>query len=88
MGSEMCIRDRYYLEISSPGIERNLRRDEQFLDNINKKVEVHLYNSINNTKTVTGILKEYNVDNIVIDDIKIEKSNIASAKTLYNWEEC
>ena len=82
------IKAQYYLEISSPGLERNLRRDEQFLDNINKKIEVHLYNSINNNKTVIGILKEYNEDNIVIDDIKIEKSNIASAKTIYNWEEC
>src|SRR5699024_8204948 len=50
------IKAQYYLEISSPGLERNLRRDEQFLDNINKKIEVHLYNSINNNKTVTGIL--------------------------------
>lgn len=82
------IKAQYYLEISSPGLERNLRRDEQFLDNINKKIEVHLYNSINNKKTVTGILKEYNKNNIVIDDIKIEKSNITSAKTIYNWEEC
>ena len=82
------IKAQYYLEISSPGLERNLRRDEQFLDNINKKIEVHLYNSINNNKTVTGILKEYNENNIVIDDIKIEKSNITSAKTIYNWEEC
>ena len=49
---------------------------------------MHLYNSINNKKTVTGILKEYNKNNIVIDDIKIEKSNITSAKTIYNWEEC
>lgn len=82
------IKAQYYLEISSPGLERNLRRDEQFLDNINKKIEVHLYNSINNNKTVTGVLKEYNENNIVIDDIKIEKSNITSAKTIYNWEEC
>ena len=82
------IKAQYYLEISSPGLERNLRRDEQFLDNINKKIEVHLYNSINNNKTITGILKEYNENNIVIDDIKIEKLNIASAKTIYNWEEC
>ena len=82
------IKAQYYLEISSPGIERNLRRDEQFLENMNKKIEVHLYNSINNTKVITGILKEYNEDNIVIDDKKIEKSNIASAKTIYNWEEC
>lgn len=82
------IKTQYYLEISSPGLERNLRRDEQFLDNINKKIEVHLYNSINNNKTVSGILTEYNDSNIIIDNTKIEKSNIASAKTIYNWEEC
>ena len=82
------IKAQYYLEISSPGIERNLRRDEQFLENINKKIEVHLYNSINNTKVITGILKEYNEDNIVIKDMKIEKSKKEKAKKIYNWEEC
>lgn len=82
------IKAQYYLEISSPGLERNLRRDEQFLENINNKIEVHLYNSINNQKTITGILQEYTNDYLVIDNIKIEKSNIASAKTIYNWEEC
>ena len=82
------IKAQYYLEISSPGLERNLRRDEQFLDNINKKIEVHLYNSINNKKIITGILQEYTNDYLIIDNIKIENSNIASAKTIYNWEEC
>lgn len=82
------IKAQYYLEISSPGLERNLRRDEQFLDNIGKKVEVHLYNSVNGNKVITGILKEFNEKDILIDDIKIDKSNIASAKTIYNWEEC
>ena len=82
------IKAQYYLEISSPGLERNLRRDEQFLENINNKIEVHLYNSITNQKTITGMLQEYTNDYLVIDNIKIEKSNIASAKTIYNWEEC
>lgn len=82
------IKAQYYLEISSPGLERNLRRDEQFWDNIGKKVEVHLYNSVNGNKVITGILKEFNEKDILIDDIKIDKSNIASAKTIYNWEEC
>ena len=82
------IKAQYYLEISSPGLERNLRRDEQFLENINNKIEVHLYNSINNQKTIIGILQEYTNDYLVINNIKIEKSNIASAKTIYNWEEC
>ena len=82
------IKAQYFLEISSPGLERNLRRNEQFLDNIGKKVEVHLYNSVNGSKVITGILKEFNEKDILIDDIKIDKSNIASAKTIYNWEEC
>lgn len=82
------IKAQYYLEISSPGLERNLRRDEQFLESIGKKVEVHLYNSVNKSKVITGILNEFNKKDILIDDIKIDKSNIASAKTIYNWEEC
>ena len=82
------IKAQYFLEISSPGLERNLRRDEQFLANKKKKIEVHLYNSINNKKIITGILQEYTKDYLIIDNIKIENSNIASAKTIYNWEEC
>ena len=82
------IKAQYFLEISSPGLERNLRRDEQFLESIGKKIEVHLYNSVNGSKILTGILNEFNEKDIIIDDIKIDKSNIASAKTIYNWEEC
>ena len=82
------IKAQYYLEISSPGVERNLRRDEQFMDSINKNIEVHLYNNINNNKIITGILNECNDNNIVVNNIKIEKSNNASAKTIYNWEDC
>ena len=82
------IKAQYFLEISSPGLERNLRRDEQFLESIGKKIEVHLYNSVNGSKVSTGILNEFNEKDILIDDIKIDKSNIASAKTIYNWEEC
>ena len=82
------IKAQYYLEVSSPGVERNLRRDEQFMDSINKNIEVHLYNNINNNKIITGILNECNDNNIVVNNIKIEKSNIASAKTIYNWEDC
>ena len=58
------------------------------MDSINKNIEVHLYNNINNNKIITGILNECNDNNIVVNNIKIEKSNIASAKTIYNWEDC
>lgn len=81
------IRVQYYLEISSPGIERNLRREEQYISNLNKLIEVHLYKQIDNAKEIKGILEEYNKDYLIIDGIKIEIKNIAVAKTVYNWEE-
>ncbi len=81
------IKAQYYLEISSPGLERNLRRKEQFENNIGSKVEIHLYKQIDGKKEIVGILKEYNEEYIIVDDIKIENKNIASAKTVYNWEE-
>lgn len=81
------IKEQYFLEISSPGVERNLRRKEQFIENIGKQVEVHLYKSMNKQKIITGILNEYNENYIILNDIKIENTNIASAKTVYNWEE-
>ena len=81
------IKAQYYLEISSPGLERNLRRKEQFENNIGGKVEIHLYKQIDGKKEIVGILKEYNEEYIIVDDIKIENKNIASAKTVYNWEE-
>ena len=81
------IKNEYYLEISSPGIERNLRKDEHFISNISKEIEVHLYRQVEGKKEIKGILKEYNEKYLIIDEIKVEKENIALAKTIYNWEE-
>lgn len=81
------IKEQYYLEISSPGIERNLRRKEQFDSNIGNKIEVHLYKQVDGKKVIVGNLKEFSEEYIIVDDKKIENKNIASAKTVYNWEE-
>lgn len=81
------IKNTYYLEISSPGIERTLRRSEQFISNIGKKIEIHLYKPLEGKKEMQGILNEYNEKYLFIDNIKIENENIALAKTVYNWEE-
>lgn len=41
------IKDQYFLEISSPGIERVLRKDKHLQDNIGKEVIIHLFKPIN-----------------------------------------
>ena len=40
------IKDQYFLEVSSPGIERKLRKDKHFEDSIDQEVEVSLYSPI------------------------------------------
>ena len=81
------IKTEYFLEISSPGIERNIRRKEHFEENINNKVEIKLFKPVDGKKSITGILKDYNEETIIVDEINIELKNIAAAKTVYNWEE-
>ena len=40
------IKDQYFLEVSSPGVERRLRKDKHFEASIGQEVEVSLYSPI------------------------------------------
>lgn len=79
----------YRLEVSSPGIERALKRPEHFLSSVGKLVELSLYTPLNQSKTISGILKEYSKDRTVIEcnneEISIDASNIAKAHTVFDW---
>ena len=83
------IKEQYYLEVSSPGIERKLRKDKHLEQNISKNVEIKLFKKDNNgKKEYTGKLKAFNQEEIIIEtdkEITIERKNIAQIKTVYNW---
>ena len=77
----------YYLEVSSPGIERELRCDEHILLSIGSKVEAKLFAARNGVKSVTGILSGYSDGKVAITvgdtEQLIEKSDISKIKTVY-----
>lgn len=82
------IKDQYFLEISSPGIERILRKDKHFEENIGKKVCVNLFKPIEKEKQLIGILEKYDENNIYINCekiIQIDRKNISLIKTVYDW---
>ena len=80
------IKEQYYLEVSSPGIERVLRKEKHLEQNIGKKVEAKLFKKDENgSKHYIGELKKFNEETITIDEIKIERKNIALLKTVYEW---
>ncbi len=50
------IEENYYLEVSSPGIERLLKKDKDFERFIGKKVQAKLFQTINGQKIIIGEL--------------------------------
>lgn len=83
------IKEQYFLEISSPGIERVLRKEKHLKNNIGNNIEIKLFKPINGEKQWIGTLKEYDTENITIQNdkelIKIPRKNIALIKTVYDW---
>ena len=81
------IKDQYYLEISSPGIERILRKDWQLKKFQGKLVEVKLFKKDEKgNKNYVGNLGEITDDTLKIESeelIEIDRKNIAQVKTVY-----
>jgi ribosome maturation factor RimP len=63
------IPDKYNLEVSSPGIDRPLRKDSDFTDNYGKKIDIHFFGPWNGLKEVTGILEGHDAENITFRKI-------------------
>ena len=87
------IKEQYFLEVSSPGIERILRKDSHLEQNIENQVEVKLFKKEENgNKNYIGKLKKFDEDTITvkaadkIDEVKIERKNIAQIKTVFDWD--
>lgn len=85
------IEGAYHLEVSSPGIERELRTDEHFLLSAGERVEVRLFAPLDGAKVIVGTLLGLNDDkNVLLEteagEKKIPRSQIAAAKTLFDFD--
>ena len=81
------IKNQYMLEVSSPGIERRLRSDEHLKKSINKKIEVHTFEKVENKKVLIGILKSYDENSIIItptEDFQINVKQNNKSKKIKN----
>ena len=85
------IKEQYYLEVSSPGIERIIRKDKHLEQNKGKQIEVKLFKKDKNgNKSYIGELEDFDAETITIKnekEITIERKDIASMRTIYEWGE-
>lgn len=72
----------YYLEVSSPGLNRGLYCNEHFKRFIGREVLIKYIKAIDGRKNVKGILKEVNEESVLIEAdclVKVLMNNIKSA---------
>jgi len=84
------IKEQYFLEVSSTGIERVLRKERHLQTAKGKEIEIKLFKPIEKQKEYVGILNNWD-ENIVYlqveeNEIQIERKNISLMKLKYNWE--
>ncbi len=70
------ISENYFLEISSPGIDRPLKNDKDLKKSIGKDIEISLYKSVDGQKKLTGKLLNYDDDSIDIEYENLEQASI------------
>ncbi|HIX84111.1 MAG TPA: ribosome maturation factor RimP [Candidatus Megamonas gallistercoris] len=64
------LNDRFILEVSSPGLDRALKKEKDFKREMGKKVDITLYKPIDGEKNITGVLTGYAKDTITIDETR------------------
>ena len=92
------IKEQYFLEVSSTGIEKVLRKDKHLEDNIGNNVQVNLFKPVEllgkKLKEVQGMLKSFDKDTITLQidnakeevEIPIQRKDISQIKTVFNWD--
>ncbi len=66
LDKEDPIEQNYYLEVSSPGLDRPLISDKDYQRFLGSAVEIKLYKALNGKKFLEGILEDYSAGVITL----------------------
>jgi ribosome maturation factor RimP len=84
---------KYTLEVSSPGLERPLRRPDHFRGAVQDRITVKTVPGTEGERRVTGVLTGVDDDGITIrpdegpesEERRLAYDEIESARTLFDW---
>ena len=74
------IKGSYILEVSSPGLDRELKKPKDFQREKGKTVDVSLFAPVDGNKLIVGVLKDYDGENITIDEQTISMADVAQVR--------
>ena len=79
------IKDPYFLEVSSTGVEKVLRKDWHLSETLGEKVIVSLFKPMNGKKEIISTLKSFNETEIELEELTIPRKDISMIKKYYDW---
>jgi len=79
----------YVLEVSSPGLDRLLKKERDFLRNKGKRIQIKTFLPINNKKQFSGTIKNFMNETLFLEDksgiLEITLGKIAQAKLIIEF---
>ena len=83
------IKDHYVLEVSSPGLDRPLKKESDFVRNKGKQIQVNTDSPINNSKINTGTIRDFSNSTLFLennnDTLEIPLITIMQAKLIIEF---
>jgi ribosome maturation factor RimP len=89
---DAIIKDKFFLEVSSPGLERPLKKEKDFKRFVGSKVKLILKHKIEDSRNHTGVLKafEESVITLLVDEEKelnIPYNEVKKANLVFDFED-
>lgn len=84
------INRQYYLEVSSPDLNRPLSTDDDLRRNLGIELDINLYKKINGKKTYSGVLVDYDESTISLEmedgkTISLDREDISLIKVMLKF---
>lgn len=77
LDAQDIIKTSYILEVSSPGLDRELKKPRDFQREMGKDIDVSLFAPLDGKKVVTGPLSAYDWETINVGDMAIPMDKVA-----------
>jgi ribosome maturation factor RimP len=81
--------DRFYLEVSSPGLERPLRQPKHFRTAVGTKVKVKTLPTVDGDRRVDGLLAAADDESVTVETDagprRLAYDDIERARTVFEW---
>ena len=85
LDEEDFIPDAYVLEVSSPGLDRPLKKDKDYQKALGSEIDVKLYRAMDGKKEYSGVLRSYDDRTLLLEDeegkeLRFSREDVALAR--------